>query len=71
MHLPWDSEQRDARNVSEAIAMRSLQSDSKPDVVQAATWMITHCTTEADNLGQTNWVQAIDSWCPLLTIGCS
>eukprot|EP00972_Heterocapsa_arctica_P004704 697211-Heterocapsa_arctica.AAC.1 len=68
MHLPWNSEQHNARNVSEAIAMRSLQGGSKPDVEQTASWMIIHCTTEADSLGHSNWVQAIDSWCPLLTI---
>eukprot|EP00972_Heterocapsa_arctica_P073236 10816851-Heterocapsa_arctica.AAC.1 len=33
--------------------------------------MITHDVSGNDSRGQSNWGQAIDSWCPLLTIGCS
>eukprot|EP00972_Heterocapsa_arctica_P073033 10787846-Heterocapsa_arctica.AAC.1 len=61
MHLPWNSEQQDARNVSEAIGMRSLQGGTKLNVEQAAGWMITHGVSEADSRGQSGWVQAIDS----------
>eukprot|EP00972_Heterocapsa_arctica_P014262 2099933-Heterocapsa_arctica.AAC.1 len=51
--------------------MRSLQGGSKPDVERAACWMISDDVSDADSCGQSNWVQAIDSWRPLLTIGCS
>eukprot|EP00972_Heterocapsa_arctica_P025341 3732650-Heterocapsa_arctica.AAC.1 len=50
--------------------MRSLQGGTKPNVKQAAGWMITHGVSEADIRGQSGWVQAINSWCPLLIIGC-
>eukprot|EP00972_Heterocapsa_arctica_P050109 7368455-Heterocapsa_arctica.AAC.1 len=64
-------EQGWSTSVSEALAIRSLQNGTQPDLQAIAQWMSDHQVTDADIKGQSDYKQAMKPWCPLITIGCS